>query len=151
MIILGDVLLENIKGITKTIEKMDYQNKTIGITRAVGQTFLDKDAKFTRIQKENTTDFMPQFFIVKSELVKNKFFHEIPITNPHTPEQCFGDAILDYCKNNSIEFFDVVYSICDYPFPKFIEGLKYNPDKAKLPKYADGAINALRRFKVKLK
>ena len=149
--ILGDISIVNLNGIEKIIKKMEIENKLIGVTRAVGQTFLDKNAELSRIQKEDTSDFMPQFFLIKSEIVKKGVFNEIPISNPHTPEQCLGDSVLSYCEENSLKFFDIVYSICDYPYPKFIEGLKYNPDKAKLPRFIDGTINTWRKFKVKVK
>ena len=149
--ILGDVTISNLEGIKKLLKKIESENKSVGITRAVGQTFMDENAKFTRIQKDDTTDFMPQFFIVKSDLVKNGFFHTISITNLHTPEQCFGDSVLEYCKKNSLKFWDIVYSICDYAYPKFVEGLNYNSDKAILPRYVDGTINLWRRVKTKLK
>ena len=130
---------------------MEIENKLIGVTRAIGQTFLNKNAKLSRIQKEDTSDFMPQFFIIKSDMVKKGIFNEIPISNPHTPEQCLGDSVLTFCEKNSLKFFEIMFSICDYPYPKFIDGLKYNPDKASLPRFLDGTINAWRKFRVNSK
>jgi len=147
--ILGDVEISNLVGIEKTIEKIVDNNKLIGVTRAVGQTWPDNNFQLTRIQKNDTTDFMPQFFIVNAELVKKKLFHTIQVTNKYASEQCLGDSILQYCKSNSIDYNKIVYSICDYAYPKFIEGLKYNPVQARLPRYFDGIINAVRRIKIK--
>lgn len=148
--ILGDTLIYNLNGITKIIQKMIKNDKKIAFTRAVGQVFLSVERKLDRIQKHDTTDFMPQFFIVHSDLVKTGLFNEVKITNIFTPEQCFGDEILRYCKENSLEFWGICYSFCDYPFPKFVDGLKYNPKQAKVPRYLDGTLNAYRRFKVRL-
>jgi len=147
--ILGDVEISNLNGIKKTIEKISEKNKLIGITRAVGQIWPDDNFQFTRIQKKNTTDFMPQFFIVNAKLIENKIFHHIKVTNKYASEQCLGDAVIQFCKENSTEFENIVFTICDYAYPKFIEGLKYNPIQAKLPRYIDGMINAARRIKLK--
>ena len=92
---------------------------------------------------------MPQFFIVNSKLVEKNIFHQIKITNRYASEQCLGDAVIQFCKDNHTNFDSVVYSICDYAYPQFIDGLRYNPVQAKLPRYVDGVINALRRLKIK--
>lgn len=147
--ILGDVEISSLDGIKKIIERMSHKDKLIGVTRAVGQIWPDNDFKLTRIQKIDTTDFMPQFFIVNVKLIKKKTFHNIKVTNKYASEQCLGDAVVKYCKNNSINFESIVYSICDYAYPKFIQGLKYNPVQARLPRYIDGAINAVRRIKIR--
>ena len=147
--ILGDVEISNLVGIEKTIEKILLNNKQIGITRAVGQIWPDNNFQFTRKQKKDTTDFMPQFFIVNAEPIKKKLFHNIQVTNKYASEQCLGDSILQYCKNNSIDYNKIVYSISDYAYPKFIEGLKYNPVQARLPRYVDRIINVIRRIKIK--
>ena len=92
---------------------------------------------------------MPQFFIVNSKLVEKKIFNQIKITNRYASEQCLGDSVIQFCKNNSTDFDSVVYSICDYAYPKFVDGLKYNGDRTILPRYIDGVVNAFRRFKTK--
>ncbi|MGY5146754.1 MAG: hypothetical protein ACW9W4_01980 [Candidatus Nitrosopumilus sp. bin_7KS] len=147
--ILGDVEISNLLGIEKIIGKISQNNKLVGVTRAVGQIWPDDNFEFTRIQKKTTTDFMPQFFIVSEELIKEKTFEQIKVTNKYASEQCLGDAVVQYCKDNSTTFDNVVFSICDYAYPKFIAGLKYNPVQARLPRYVDGAINAVRRIRVK--
>ena len=145
--ILGDVTISNLVGINNIIHKMIKSGKHIGITRPVGQVFLDNHNKPTRIQRNDTTDFMSQFFIVKSDLVKNGLFNNIKITNPYTGEQCVGDEVNRYCDEKGIKFSDLCYFISDYAYPKFIDGVQYNPDRTKLPRYIDGIVNALRKFR----
>lgn len=147
--ILGDVEISNLTGIKKIIEKISQKNKLIGVTRAVGQIWPDNDFKLTRVQKKDTTDFMPQFFVVSAKLIEKKIFHDIKVTNKYASEQCLGDEVVQYSKNNSTDFESIVYSICDYAYPQFIEGLKYNPVQARLPRYVDGVINAVRRIRIK--
>jgi hypothetical protein len=149
--ILGDVRISKITGIRKQIDKIISNNKYIGITRAVGQTFLDEESEFTRIQKTDSTDFMPQFFIVKAELVNKGLFNNIRISNKYTTEQCLGDEVLRFCNENNFEYGDICYSISDYAYPQFIEGLDYNPDRIKMPKYIDGVVNRFRKWKMCLK
>jgi hypothetical protein len=147
--ILGDVDITNLIGIKKIIQKMKEMNKLIGITRAIGQVWPDDNFEFTRIQKKDTTDFMPQFFIVNAQLVKDGLFNNIQITNRWASEQCFGDDVVRFCNQNSIKYDDLTYSICDYAYPKFIEGLRYNPIQARLPRFVDGVINAVRRLRIR--
>ncbi len=147
--ILGDIKINSLEGIKKIIKKLEVNGKTLGVTRAIGQTFLDSKKTHSRIQKKNSHDFMPQFFIVKDDLVKKGIFEEIEITNPFTFEQCMGDTATDFFNKNKMDFWQECYSICDYPYPKFINGLQYNPDRAKLPRYIDSTLNALRRLKVR--
>jgi len=148
--ILGDVTISNINGLQKIIQKMLQNNKFIGITRAVGQAFLDNDKKHNRTQNNDTTDFMPQFFIVKDDLVKQGLFTKIDITNLYTTEQCMGDEVNRFCSEKNLNFNDIVHVISDYAYPQFIEGLHYNKDRIKMPKYVDGFVNFLRRFRVRL-
>ena len=46
-----------------------------------------------------------------------------------------------------MEFFDQCHIIADYAYPKFIEGLEYGKDRTVLPRYIDGAVNAIRKFR----
>ena len=149
VVILGDILISNLKGIKKIIQKMIQENKLIGITRAVGQVFRDTNNELTRIQKDDTTDFMPQFFIVNSSLIKKGLFSKFHITNLYTSEQCLGDEVDRYCVENKIDFKNLVHVISDYAYPQFISGLKYNPDRVRMPKHVDGFVNMLRRVKTK--
>ena len=126
---------------------MVKEKKTIGITRAVGQVFIESNQEFTRIQKDDTTDFMPQFFIVKSNLVEKGLFSKIEITNLYTSEQCFGDEVKRYCTENNTNFENITFIISDYAYPQFISGLQYNPDRISMPRYIDGFVNFLRRVK----
>ena len=147
VVILGDVLISNLVGIKKIISIMMKQKKSVGITKAVGQTFMDNNNNPTRIQYVNTTDFMPQFFLVKSELIKNGIFSNFKITNRFTTEQCLGDEVNRYCMENNCTFDETVFVISDYAYPQYIAGLKYNPDRIRLPKHVDGFINFLRKIK----
>jgi len=148
VVILGDVTISSLKGIKKIIKNMIIKNKDIGITRAVGQVFLDNSNNLIRIQKSDTTDFMSQFFIVKLNLIKNGLFNNMKITNRFGGEQCVGDEVVRYCKESGTEFGNICYIISNYAYPKFIDGVRYNPDRTVLPRYIDGVVNALRRLKV---
>jgi hypothetical protein len=147
VVILGDVLISNLVGIKKIISIMMKQKKSVGITKAVGQTFMDNNNNPTRIQYVDTTDFMPQFFLVKSELIKNGLFSNFKITNRFTTEQCLGDEVNRYCMENNCTFDETVFVISDYAYPQYIAGLKYNPDRIRLPKHVDGFVNFLRKIK----
>ena len=52
-------------------------------------------------------------------------------------------------EDDNYDFFEQSYIIADYAYPKFIEGLQYNSDRTILPRYIDGIVNAIRRFKIK--
>jgi len=145
----GDVSISHLNGIKKIIRKMVKEKKTIGITRAVGQVFIESNQEFTRIQKDDTTDFMPQFFIVKSNLVEKGLFSKIEITNLYTSEQCFGDEVKRYCIENNTKFENITFIISDYAYPQFISGLQYNPDRISMPRYIDGFVNFSRKIKTR--
>ncbi len=150
VVILGDVSISNIRGIQKIIKQMIQQNKLIGITCAVGQIFKDNNDKLTRIQKDDTTDFMPQFLIVNSSLIRRGLFSKLYITNPYTSEQCLGDEVKRYCLENNTDFKSLTYIISNYAYPQFISGLKYNSDRVSMPRYIDGFVNMLRRIKIRI-
>jgi len=147
VVILGDVSISNTEGIQKIIKQIIRQKKFIGVTRAVGQVFKDNNDKLKRIQKDDTTDFMPQFLIVHSSLIKKGLFSKLYITNPYTSEQCLGDEVNRYCLENNTDFKNIVYIISDYAYPQFISGLKYNSDRVNMPRYVDGFVNKIRRIK----
>lgn len=149
IVILGDVLISNLTGIEKLIQQIISDDKSIGITRAVGQIFMDNDNKPTRIQHKNTTDFMPQFFIVKSNLIQDGLFSKFQITNKFATEQCLGDEVNRFCSEHNTNFHKICYIISDYAYPQFISGVQYNPDRIKMPRYVDGFINMMRRFRTK--
>lgn len=144
--IVGDIRISSLTGIQDIIQKMEGMGKSIAVTRAVGQNFLDDNAEFTRIQWQHTTDIMPQFFIVKANLIKMGLFNQIKVTNRYATEQCLGDEILRFCSENNMRYWDICYSICDYAYPKYIDGLQYNAVQARLPRYIDAIVNAFRRF-----
>ena len=148
--ILGDVEISSLSGVKKIIEKMVSIKKSIGVTRAIGQLWPNDNFELIRIQKKNTTDFMPQFFVVKDDLVKKGLFNNVRLTNRWASEQCFGDEIVRFCNENSEKYENMVYFICDYPYPKFIEGLKYNPVQAHWPRYIDAIVGRLFQLRAKL-
>jgi len=150
--LLGDVSISNISGIQKIISKMTKLGKSVGFTRGVGlRAPADHyGIRYIRIQKEDTTDFYPQFFLVKSEFLKNSFFKDIRITSTFEVSTMIGDYLKIFCKTNNLNFWDVSYSICDYPYPKFIEGLHYNPDRVKSPRLFLGIINWFRKQRMRI-
>lgn len=149
--VFGDVSITNLDGIVDIIDKTIKQGKSLAITRAVGQIFPDENCNFIRIQKSNTTSFMPQFFIVNSSLIKSGLFNQIRITNPYCTEQCLGDEVSRYCIEHGKKFEDICYYISDYAYPQFINGFSYNSDKIRLPRYIDGFVNLIRKLWVNIK
>jgi len=147
--ICGDVVISNFNGIEKILQKMIKDNKSVGITRAVGQIFRDENDELMRIQDNNATDFMPQFFIVNHKFIQNGLFNNISITNPFTTEQCMGDEVKRYCIKNNTSFRNLCHIIADYAYPQFVEGLQYNSDRITMPRYIDVIVNKFRRFKLK--
>ena len=143
--ITGDTKITKLKGISKIIEKMQKTNKIVGATRTVGYTQYDENGKYTRFQHRQITDIMPQLFVVDVKAVKKGLFCNIKRTNKYTTEQCLGDEIVRYCQQNNLRFFDVFYRICDYSYPRFIDGLHYNPEQlSKIPPVLEGFINWIR-------
>ena len=128
---------------------MILQNKTLGITREIGLVFDDKFGNPGKVEKSDSHNFVPTFFIINKKLVKKGIFQDIKIINPFAMEECMGIAANEFFKENNYDFFDQCYIISDYAYPKFIKGLKYNSDRTVLPRYVDGAVNAFRRFKTK--
>lgn len=150
IVLLGDVEFYTLKGIIKIINKMNSQKKSLGITREVGLTFTDKFGNSGKIEKSDTHNFVPTFFITSAELVKKGIFQDIKVVNPFAMEECMGAAATKFFRENNYDFFEQCYIIADYAYPKFIEGLKYNKDRTILPRYIDGAVSAFRRFKTKV-
>ena len=148
VVILGDVLISNLDGIKKIILKMNEQKKSIAVTQAVGQTFMDNSNNPTRIQYVDTTDFMPQFFIVRSDLIKKGLFSNFQITNRFATEQCLGDEVTKFCLENNSTFEETVYVISKYAYPQYVSGLTYNPDRIRMPKHVDGFVNFFRKIKI---
>jgi len=150
VVILGDCSFSNLNGIKKIISDMEQKQKFVGVTRGVGLLFPDDLGEFyTRLQWYDTTDFFPQFFIVSHKFVKNEFFHNVELTNRWGSEICLGDNVVKYCKKNNLKFWNVVYSICDYPAPKWIEGFDYNKDRTLLPGFLLGPMNLFRRIRMR--
>jgi hypothetical protein len=143
--ITGDTKITNLKGITKIIEKMKKDNKIIGGTRTIGFTMYDEFGKFTQFQHRKITNIMPQFFLADINSVRKGLFCSIKKTNKFTTEQCFGDEINHFCIENNLKFFETFYRICDYGYPRFINGIHYNPEQiSKIPPPFEGIINWIR-------
>jgi hypothetical protein len=143
--ITGDVKITNLIGITKIINKMNKQNKKIGGTRTIGYTMFDEFGKFAQFQYKDISNIMPQFFISNIKSVREGLFCNTERTNKYTTEQCFGDEIVRYAKEKNMSFFNVFYRICDYGYPRFINGLYYNPEQiSRIPPPFEGFINWIR-------
>ncbi len=143
--ITGDTKITNLKGIKKIIKKMENNNKIVGGTRTIGFTMYDEFGKFTQFQHRNITNIMPQFFLANIDSVRNGLFCNTERTNKFTTEQCFGDEIKRFCKENNIKIFDSFYRISDYGYPRFVEGLHYNPEQISvIPPPFEGIINWIR-------
>ncbi len=149
IVLLGDVEISSLVGIKKIIHKMEIQQKNLGITREIGLTFANKYGKPGKLEKSDSHNFVPTFFLISSNLVKKGIFHNIDVVNPFAMEECMGNAATSFFKKNNYNFFEQCYIIADYAYPKFIEGLSYNKDRTILPRYVDGAVNAFRRFKTR--
>ena len=147
IVILGDIKISNFNGIKKIINKMKSKSKTLGITREVGLTFTNKFGKLGKVEKSDTHNFVPTFFIIDAKLVEKGIFQEIEIVNPFAMEECMGFTVSKFFEKNKMEFFDQCHIIADYAYPKFIEGLEYSKDRTVLPRYIDGAVNAIRKFR----
>jgi hypothetical protein len=115
----------------------------------VGLTFTNKFGKFGKVEKSDTQNFVPTFFITDAKLVEKGIFQEIEIVNPFAMEECMGIAATRFFEMNKMEFFEQCHIIADYAYPKFIEGLEYSKDRTVLPRYVDGIVNAIRRFRTK--
>ena len=125
IVLLGDMRLQSLEGIKKIIKKMEKERKLVGITRGIGLRHVTYDLTYNRIQWWDATDFYPQFFIANHKTVKNGLFNDIKLTHPHATETCLGDSLKEYSKNNNKSFWEITYSIGDYPAPKWIKGLQY--------------------------
>ncbi len=150
--ILGDVQISNLNGIIKIIQKMEKSDRKLGFTRAVGLRAPQEyyGTMYMKTQRTNTTDFFPQFFIVNSQLIKKGLFQNIKIISSFEVSVLLGEHVKEFCKNNNLNFWDICYSICDYPYPKFIDGLHYNSDRVVLPGILLGPFNWLRRQRMHL-
>lgn len=144
--ITGDVHISNLNGINQIILKMEKSGKVVAGTRTLGYTLYDQEGNSTRFQEKNSMDIMPQFFIAKAKAIDEGLFCNIERTNKYNTEQCLGDEINRYAIVKKKDFFDIFYSVCNYAYPRFIDGLHYNPDKiSKMPPKMEGMVNKLRQ------
>lgn len=143
--ITGDTKITNLNGISKIIKKMKMQKKIVAGTRTIGYTQYDETGKFARFQHKNIADIMPQFFIAEIDSVRSGLFCDTKRTNKYTTEQCFGDEIIRFCKEKNFQFLKKFYRISDYAYPRFIDGLHYNPEQlSKIPPSLEGLVNWIR-------
>ena len=143
--ITGDTKISSLEGILKIIKKMNNSNKMIGGTRNVGYDMWGGDGELNRFQDKKSNQIMPQFFITSIFVVKNGLFCEINRTNKYNTEQCLGDEIIRYCKQNNLKFFDCFYRICDFAYPRNIIGVQFNPEQlSKIPQIFETIINKIR-------
>jgi len=143
--ITGDTKITNLNGISKIIQKMKNDKKIVAGTRSIGYTMFNELGEFTQFQSRNITNIMPQFFIVDKNSVVKGLFVNSKKTNKYNTEQCFGDEIVRYAKEKNMSFFNVFYRICDYGYPRFINGLYYNPEQiSRIPPPFEGFINWVR-------
>lgn len=106
----GDTLLFDPGNIRRRYAEMKEKNLLAMVSKAIGQKFhaSTDDPKngimCNRYQDYNTTDFMPQFFIVDGNVLRNtKGFSNIKITNKWTSEQCLGDELKRIIPENTNE------------------------------------------------
>ena len=95
--ILGDTFIYDFSLLVAELDSI-MLNKKAGVLQAVGQNFHSKDAnpienKFVwRYQHNDTTDFMPQLFVLKGITG----FTSIENTNTWTTEENLGNELLKY-------------------------------------------------------
>jgi len=128
--ILGDVYVSSLTGIKKIVERMQAGGFSVAGTRALGQVFFDANGLLTREQGTETTDIMPQFFVLDAALLAQGYFTSLQVTNRFTTEQCLGDEVLRYCGEHGLGFADCCLWLANMPYPHDIAGITYNPDKA---------------------
>lgn len=97
----ADTLVVDPNNFNRRYEDMKRLNKYMCISQAIGQNFHASDSnplqgkEGGRFQHENTTDFMPQFFMIRGkEAIEKRVFSNINITNEFTSEQCLGDEFV---------------------------------------------------------
>lgn len=130
VVVLGDVVISNLRGINKICHLMEKNKKKIAFTRAVDQKFYDIHGNLSRFQSVYTTDFMPQFFILSSDIVKRGYFCNINVSNAYTTEQCLGDEFLRFCTENGFDFMGSSLILSNIPYPYYLHGIRYNKDKS---------------------
>jgi hypothetical protein len=107
----GDTLIYDANFIKKTYFEFLNKNKKAAIAQAIGQNFHAAsdnliDKKESRYQDINTTDMMPQLFLLDGKFAFNtKCFSNIEVTNVWTSEQCLGDELKSQFENNTDKSF----------------------------------------------
>lgn len=142
----GDTKITEITGIKKIIRNMKKSQKLIAGTRNIGFLMFNEQHELINFQDKYSTQIMPQFFIVDHNSVKNNLFCNIVTTNNYNTEQCIGDEIIRFSRENSLDFFDIFYSISEHAYPRNILGVEYNPDQvSKMPEFMENFLTNIRK------
>ncbi len=140
----GDTKITNLKGIKEIINEMKKEEKKIAVTRNVGFLMFNEQGKLINFQDKGSTQIMPQFFIVDQKDIKKGLFCNTTTTNKYNTEQCMGDEIVRFAKENGKEFFDIVHIISRSPYPRNRQGVIYNPEQvSKMPKFLESILTKI--------
>jgi hypothetical protein len=133
VMLLGDTLIYNPKPLHKAAKKMMTEKKYLCCSKAYGQYFNSKESTSkniitNRFQGEDTTDFLPQLFIIRGNLFeKTKCFTKIQATNEFTSEQCLGDETLRYFSKKTILSKTILLNAKNPTFGySFTDGITYH-------------------------
>jgi len=142
----GDTKITSLQGIKEIISKMKKEERKIAVTRNVGFLMFNEQGKLNNFQDKTSTQIMPQFFIVDQKYVKKGLFCNTKTTNKYNTEQCMGDEIVRFAKENSKKFFDIVHVISRSPYPRNIQGVIYNPEQvSKMPESIESIFSLIRK------
>jgi len=126
----GDTLLTDPTTVLRIYDRMKLTNKVLACAQALYQDFHaaesdpENDVCGGRYQHENSTDFMPQFFIVDGSFTqKTKVFSNIEIHNEYTSEQNLGDEFKRHFPDESFSSHALVIAKNAY---EYSDGIVYN-------------------------
>jgi hypothetical protein len=103
VVLAGDTLVTDSLNFKRRYEEMIKNNWSIMVSQAIGSKFFSKDQfppfmdGANRLQTTDSTDIMPQFFLINgnNQIIKEtKPFSDIEVTNKYASEQCLGDELL---------------------------------------------------------
>ena len=97
----GDTLITDSANFDRRYGEMLEFGRIICISQAIGQDFHAADSDPAngkiggRLQLDDTSDFMPQFFMIDGEkAIEKRAFSDIKVVNQFTSEQCLGDEFV---------------------------------------------------------
>lgn len=103
----GDTLVTDASNFDRRFDEMCKNTKLACVSQAIGQNFHASDSDPAngicggRLQTENITDFMPQFFIIDGKFASTtKVFSKIKIVNEFTSEHCLGNELVRALNGN---------------------------------------------------